>query len=356
MIVVSFFIVLLILLVLPFLPGIIEIRRKLDAQPLQVAQNYDVDIHHFASTFRSYIDEHFFQDLNDSGTQPASKQGDLEDGSKYCLLDSQAKVTFTEAELGRQVTNKMFIASKDLDLPGDMTFLNELYASGSITGSDESIYRAMLAGSDITLGRNSILLRWMHAAGKIYVAPGCVLHGRVSADETIQLACKSHFERLNAENIIFGERPAVAPVAGDRVDLKPEDLSAHVKASAGRWLIEHNVEIPANSRINANLVVVGKLTIGENCEINGSIKSHKTMLIKAGCKINGSAVCMENINIEAYTDLKGPLVSEATIEIATDCAIGTKDPATTITAENIDIHANCIAHGTVWARKAGKVL
>ena len=221
--VVSFFILLLVLLLLPFLPSIIEIRRKLDAQPLRVTQSYDVDIHHFANRFREYIHTHFAQDLADSGTQAQSKQGNLEDGSHYCLLGSEAAVSLDEAERSAQVTNKLFVASAGLTLPGAMTYLNELYAADIIKGADENIYRALLAGADIELGRDSMLLRWMHAAGDISVPRGCVLYGRVSAGKRIVIATQSRFRRLHAKDILFGEHVPAAQQAQARQDINPED-------------------------------------------------------------------------------------------------------------------------------------
>ena len=281
--VLGFFILLLVLLLLPFLPGIIEIRRKLDAQPLRVTQSYDVDVHHFANTFRQYIHTHFAQDLKETRTAAAAQEGSLEDGSRYCLLGAGTALSFDKAERATQVTNKLYISGADLALPGAMTYLNELYASGNIQGADEDIYRAMLAGADITLGRDSMLLRWVHAAGEIRVPAGCVLYGRASADKQITLTSSARFERLNAPSILFGEHAPASPPVQPRQDITPEDLAVAVEVAAGRWLIEADVVFADNSRINANLVVVGTLTLGKNCEINGSIKSHKPLHIKTGC-------------------------------------------------------------------------
>lgn len=353
--VVAFFLLLLILLLLPFLPGIIEIRRKLDAQPLSVIQHYDVNIHHFADRFRHYIHTHFARDLSAIRTTAESKQGTLEDGSHYCLLGAHTTPPFDEAEQATQVTNKLYVTAADLELPGAMTYLNGLYADGAIKGADEDIYRAVLAGANIHLGQNSMLLRWMHAAGEIQVAPGSVLHGRISADKLIALASPARFERLNAPDILFGEHPASPPSAPPRQDINPEDLAVNVEVAGGRWLIEDDVVLADNSRVNANLVVIGTLSLGENCEINGSIKSHKPLYIKAGCEVHGSVVCMQDIYIESYARLKGPLVSETHIHIAPHSQIGSTRLPTTITAHEITLQAGCLAHGTVWARAAGNL-
>ena len=354
MIVLSFFLLLLALLLLPFVPGMLEVRRKLDAQPLRVVRGYDVNIHHFANRFRQYIQTHFAEELADMHT-PEQKEGGLEDGSRYCLLGTQAVVSFEEAERNTQVTNRLFIAAQDLNLPGAMTYLNELYASGGIVGADEDIYRALLAGADIELGQNSMVLRWMHAAGEIRAAAGCILYGRVSADERIVIAAGSRFRRLNARAILFGTQAPVSPAAPARHEIKPEELGVKVEVAAGRWLIEDDLTLPDHSRVHADLVVVGALTLGKHCEIHGSIKSHQTLHIQAGCAIHGSVVCMQDIRIDAETRLKGPLVSEARINLAANCEIGSTTKPTTISADEIYIQVDCLAHGTVWARSVGQV-
>ena len=353
--VLSFFVLLLVLLILPFVPGILEIRRKQDAQPLRVNRDYEVNIHYFANRFRDYIKTHFSRELADVHGQAQTSQGELEDGSRYCLQGRKAAIAFDQAERHAQVSNRLFIASADLALPGAMTYLNELYAGGSITGADEDIYRAMLAGTDIALGRDSMLLRWMHAGGDIRVANGCILYGRVSADKRIVLARQSRFRRLNAPQILFGDKdPPIATVPECR-EIKPEDLSVEVDVAAGRWLIEGDLELADNSCIRANLVVTGTLRLGNNCVIHGSIKSHKPLHINPGCAIHGSVVSMQDIHIESGSSLKGPLISEAQIHIAANCRIGSNPLPTTITAEEIHIQADCLAHGSVWARSAGTV-
>jgi predicted acyltransferase (DUF342 family) len=352
----GFFMLLLMLLMLPFVPGLIEIRRKQDAEPLRVARRYDVDIHYFANRFRDYIDTHFAHDLAGLRSQLQSKQGELQDGSHYCLLPRTAAIAFERDERQAQVTTRMFIADADLALPGAMSYLNELYANGAITGADENIYRAMLAGTDIALGQNSMLLRWMHARGEIRVANGCVMYGRVSADKRIVLARPSQFRRLNAPQILFGDPLPAPPTAPARTEIQAQDLGVEVEVGAGRWLIEDDLEIADNSCIHANLVVIGSLRLGNNCEVHGSIKSHKSLHISAGCAIHGSVVSMQDIHLGIDTRLKGPLISEAQIHIAGNCRIGSAALPTTMSAEEIHIEGDCIAHGTVWARAAGTLM
>jgi len=350
-----FFVLLLVLLILPFVPGLVEISRRQDAQALRVTRKHDVNIHYFANRFRDYINTHFARDLAGMRSQLQGKQGALEDGSHYCLLPRDASIAFERDERHAQVTNRMFIADADLSLPGAMSYLNELYANGTISGADDNVYRAMLAGMDIELGANSILLRWMHATGEVRVANGCVLYGRVSAEQRIVLASLVQFQRLNAPLILFGKPLPPAKTGPERREIDPQDLPVKVEVGAGRWLVEDDLALPDNSCVHANLVVTGRLRLGNNCEIFGSIKSHQSLHINPGCAVHGSVVSMEDIRIGSDSSLKGPLISEAQVHLAANCRIGSTDLPTTVSAEEIHIQADCVAHGTVWARFAGSV-
>lgn len=351
--VVGFFVLLLALLMLPFIPGITEIRRKRDAEPLRIVRSYEVNVLYFANRFQEYINTQFGAALKAIQNQAQTEQGELDDGAQYCLLGRAETISFDSTEIRSQATNRMFIASSDLDLPGAMSYLNEVYANGVITGADENIYRAMLAGSDIELGRNSMLLRWMHAKGEIHIADGGTMYGRVSADKRIVFAGPSRFQRLNAPQILFGKEMPPAPAQQARSEITANDLPVKVDVAAGRWLIEEDLALEDNSCIHADLVVTGSLRLGNNCEIHGSIKSHRTLYIQAGCAIHGSIVSNRDIYIGHDSYLAGPLITEANIHIDSNCRFGSSTLPTTISAEEIHFQPDCVAHGTVWARSSG---
>ncbi|MEJ2362699.1 MAG: hypothetical protein P8Z75_15030 [Gammaproteobacteria bacterium] len=353
--VLGFFTLLLVLLLLPFIPAMLEIRRKRDAQPLRIVRSYEVNVLHFANRFQEYIDTHFGQALKTLQDPAQMQPGELDNGSQYCLLGREGTIGFEHDEISSQVTNRMFIAGSDLTLPGAMSYFNELYANGSITGADENIYRAMLAGADIDLGRNIMLLRWMHAKGEARIAGGGIMYGRVSADKRIVFTGQSRFQRLNAPQILFGEDMAPQQTGRARQEIKPEDLPVAVDIAAGRWLIEDDLALADNSSLHADLVVTGSLRLGNNCEIHGSIKSHKTLYIQKDCAIHGSVVSIRDIYIGPGASLAGPLISEANIHIAPNCRFGSATLPTTISAEEIHFQANCVAHGTVWARSSGTI-
>lgn len=334
------------------MPGMIEIRKKTDAAPLKVVQQYDVDVHFFANSFRKYINKHFSELLSDN----QKVQGKLEDETQYFIVNQNDAIPLTKYEKKSMTTSSMFVSTDSLKLPGLMSYLTELYATDSIRGGKEDVYRALLAEKNIEIARGSLLLRWMHAGHTIKVKQGSVLHGRVSADESLYLEKDCHFERIYAPTILFGNRvPKHKAITQELKKLSPEDIKLKVDTRGERWLIESDVYISDYSLIESNLVVIGKLKIGKGCRITGSVKSRHNLYIDEGSEITGSLVSNENIHCANNCRIAGPVISEKTIYLETNSVIGSEDKPTTISAEEIHIKTNTVAYGSVWARQNGIV-
>lgn len=353
---VSFFVLLLAWLILPFLPGLIEIRKKSDASPLNVVQEYDVDIHYFANVFRGYVNDHFSDLLNNASDVTKAVHGQLDDDTEYFVLNHTDEIPLQESEKQSQVTDSMLVSSDSLTLPGAMSYLTELYARDSIHGGEEDIYRALLAENNIFVAENSLLLRWMHAGNSINIKPRSTLHGRVSADNKVQLSKDCHFERLYAPVLLFGENIPLQSEPTSLKELSPESLGLDIENKGGRWLVEHDLEIPDNSLINSSLVVVGRLNIGKNCLINGSVKSREVLFVGQGTHITGSLVSNMNIHCDENASIAGPVISEEKICLGNHTTIGSQEKPTTISAEEIEIKLDSVAYGTVWARQKGIVI
>jgi hypothetical protein len=126
-----------------------------------------------------------------------------------------------------------------------------------------------------------MLLRWLHEEGSVSVGSNCILHGRVSADDHIEIARQTFFERLHAPHILFGDNNPAKPTLSTRQLLKPNDLNQAVGNTADRWLIEDNLPIPANSWVDVNLVVMGALTPGDKC-----VSTSKNLCDRTPARVN----------------------------------------------------------------------
>jgi len=356
-----FFALAITLAVLPFVPAILEWRRKLDAEPLTVEYASSVDVRHFANGFREFIELRLRGTVDNCRETGRTERGTLDDGTRYAAIGDGDGPLFTAEELRNRASHHLIAAAGDLDLPAETMFLPEIYADGSVRGGERNIYRAILAEEEIILGRESMSLRWLHAARSIVAQAGTILFGRASADEVIRLERGCRFERLNAPRVEFCYQAEAGEFAGgmtwrESAVLKARDLPNQIEVKAGRWLVNGNLELPPGRILKANLVVTGSLRIRTGTHVVGSIKSHKDMFLEKGVEVDGSVLSERSITFEKGCRIYGPVMAERDISIGEGVVIGTATRPTTVVAERIFVEPGAVAHGTVWAHTDGRVV
>lgn len=350
----------LVLILLPFLPSLKELREKKDANPLRVVSDSEVNIRYFALRFTRFLKTKLGDAMTACVESGKPAEGFLDDGTPYLITPNGSSTLLTEPELQVQASQRMILSCGDLRLPAETMFLPEVFAAGSIHGGERCIYRAILAGESIDLAAGSLSLRWVHAGGAVRIAGDSMLYGRVSSDEMIGMDGECAFERLHAPRIVFGSSSqSVVPTgsSGDTPalqELKSDSLPNLVDDSAGRWLYEHDLEIPAESHIRADLVCTGELHIGSGTRIEGSIKSREKLRLDPGVEVTGSVVGGGDLSIGKGCRIGGPVIAEGDVEVESGSVIGTAGSLTTVSAGAISMAGGVIVHGTVWAHTTGR--
>jgi hypothetical protein len=343
------------LALLPFVPAIVEARRQTDATPLRIALDNDGNIRHFARRFRDYLQAQLSGSTTVGFAGDLSLMGHLQDGTPFVKAKGDVDPVLPPYGQEERLSQKILIASASLSLPDRTAFTQEVYAVEPLFGGAGDIYRAVLGEKDVFLARGSMVLRWLHTEGKVQVARESVLYGRASSEQIIRLAETCRFERLNAPCIEFGTvAPAPAPEDEDRPHEPWQPANADV--AGRRWRVRGDVEIPAGSRFDGDLVVTGRLRVGTGARITGSLKSHKDMHLDTGASVVGSVVSARGLSIGAGCHIAGPVVAEQEVVIHTGAQLGTEAHPTTVSAPHIRATAGVGAHGTVWARDGGEVV
>ena len=353
-----FLISLFLLFSIPLAPAINEWVQKKDAQPLTVDRDYDGNISHFASAFRSLIADRFSDALNESLLTGQAHRGTLSTGVVYQIVGSDGKLFFDiEADRSSSSSN-VILSAYPLYLRPRTFFEAEVYSAQQIISGNFNIFRAILADGDIQLGSNNYLLRWAHTATTIRIKRQAHLYGRISAGKAIMLADGCQFSRMFAPYISFGTPTQAAPInttpLNRLMQLKPS--ARLLDHSINRWLVQGHLKIPAHAFHRGNLVALGKLTVGSGTCILGSLKSNGDMRLEGNLRIDGAVVSAKNLYIGPGCRIKGPVVAENIIHIETNTVIGSLLDLTTITAPNIEIALGSVAHGTVWAREKGLII
>lgn len=353
-----FLVLTFVVLALPFAPALIEWRRKTDAEPLHVEHESTVAARHFADNFREFIGAHVQKEIDACRADGRVSEIALPEKER-CIVAPRADTLLTTDDLPQSRELDRVVAScTDLQLPSRALYSREIYSPGSVYGGNEITCRAILAEGDLVLGDKSTILRWAHAGGELRIGTGAALYGRLTADREMRFDGPSTFERLNAPKIVLGApQERTAPKAPDsREPMKAEDLGGSVEVQGPRWLVKNDLKLPESSLVRSDVVVLGAARVGKRARIEGSIKSHGVLHLEEDVVVVGSVVSDKSVVLSPGCMVLGPILAEETIYLHPGAMAGTPDKPTTVSAWKIEAALGCICHGTLWARREGRIV
>jgi len=355
---VLFFFVTVLLLALPFVPAIRELRNPRDMEPLRVASSSEVEIRRFAEGCRILVNDTLGSELATCGREGREIRTTLEDGSEARILPGDHSVALTQEDEPSGYTQDLLLSPGNLSLPPEKSFLGEIAVKGNLIGGKGDILRAALAEGNIELPEGTVSLRWLHADGELKADGDCALYGRVSADRGMELSPLCKFERLNAPTILSAEaeNPPPAPDTQERKELEPEKLPGLQDYSGGRALVKGDLKLPAHSRLACDLVVTGTLRVGEDSEIDGRVKARKLLHLERGVVMTGAAVSGDRMTVEAHCRLTGPVLAEGELALGSCVRVGDPEATTTVLAEHLRLRPGVTVHGSLRAREWGEIL
>ena len=333
---------------LVLLPALIELYWPKDNLPLKVVREFDGNISNFAIGFGRLIESELGSILASSVS--GVKHGTLSSGEAYLLTRDGAQLLSEGGE--GETFDRILVCADNSSLPDNVVFAKEVYAAGDMTCGQGTIFRAVLANGNISLGSDSGVLRWMHAKGRISVASGSRIVGRASSDSGIELSENVSFERLYAPRMEFVSGPETVQDSGPLPEWAPDDKARRV---GSHWRIDGDASIPSRHACHSALVVEGTLDIGGGGWMHAAIKGKKDLRLGADCRCDDAVIAGNALEIGENCRIKGPLISESAILLKRGSIVGTDEFPTTVTAPRITVEPGVVVYGSVWAREQGKV-
>lgn len=339
----SLFALTVMVLLLPLLPALAELWFARDIRPLRIVHDHDGNPRHFAEGFRQFVAKEL-ENLSTIGLCQEMNRG-------RTLLTLSSKSPDGPRSPGRSRVEHMLFSEGTLALPDGCDFTREVYARGDVRGGNYNRFRAVLAEGKLYLRHKSMLTRWAHA-DSVYVSAYCRVIGRVTADSEIVIDPTCRFYHLHAPTIRFGGwlGHVIREESGSSVSLTRYQARSDVVDECGRWLIPQDIQVPAYSVLQADLIVQGALNLGMGSVVVGNIKAHGKVRLEKGVRVTGALVSEAEIEIGSNGDIAGPVVSETGVWIGAGTTIGSLELATSVTAPEIQVGYGVIVHGTVWAR------
>ncbi len=287
----------LVLLLLPFLPGIIELIKPRDSEPLFIRMDYSKDPRYFGSTFKDLLKNSLKED---SGI-----------GIKNIKLSKDEKVeVMSSANIvsGKQISDILY-ASGNILSGNDVSFEKEIYATGEAVIGKKNIVRAIASDSSIKLSEEVRVIRWLDAESSITADKSCDLGISASCNADIKLGVQNTFKRL------WGNPVTTSSLSGDVI---ADDKT--------QYSDKKNFEvIPHFTKVQETLIVGKNLEIGEGCTLMGSVKIYGDLIVGKNTKIYGNVFSEGNIEIGEGSEISGNVFSQGTIKLKNGVKVGRPD-------------------------------
>ena len=361
------------LLALPVTPALYELWKRGDAAPLPTSR-HDGRIANFADIFRSRLAPLRTQ-LERCRTQREVFRTSI-DGMQVLLVGSDDEDFDFHPSLTAGVDAVML--SQSALIPAGTVVEADVCADSILEVGEGSALRAARGASDIILGKNSVVLRWLHADGTIRLRSGSNANGRLSAGQSIWLEPGCVFEHMHAPQILTLDShqddadqrdtrfvPSNGRVcqnhvcqtredAGEVAQTDP-DASDAFTSSRKRIRIQGDFVLSAGETLHANVIATGEVHLGAGARLFGTAKSYKDTVIEEDACVHGGIVCGGTVWLGPRSFVAGPVLAEADVFIARGTRVGEPDALTTISSCRIQVADGCQLHGTVWARVRGSV-
>lgn len=298
----------ILLFFLPFLPGLVEIVRKEDADPLYIAMNYIKNPRYFGKSFKELL----HQATDGFTSAPGIRDIQL---SKKESLETTGPIDVLNAE---EIDHLLYIQG-DLVSRDNAQFNKEVYVAGDASMGPNNIIQVLAVGGNATIGQDVQLKRWLDADGDIDIGVGCSLGISTSSGGKLHLGQNCIFRRLYGAPITTGDGgsttirdfessiPLMEHLPPELSFVRIKDRKLPPGTIMGKNIVfPQDVQIGYGSILRGNMKSYGKLVLEDNVIIDGNVLADGDIIIGRGVKISGNVFSQKNVYISGGTTISSP--------------------------------------------------
>ncbi|WP_321785533.1 polymer-forming cytoskeletal protein [Burkholderia pyrrocinia] len=310
---------------LPFLPMLHELIRRSDVAALPIGDGPFVDQALLAARWHDALRAHM------AGAPPA---------------DPSTVPPWQALGLAVQHADEIHVAR-------DEHRDDVLYADRAITLDGGACAAYAFAGERIDIHAGATIHTLAHAP-RIDV-DDAVLRG-VVVGNAVHLRGAGGFACLYGEPIVFGAAPGALPANASAGPRRAISLTRHFATLPhrylhGRYLLHCDVRLPAHTVMQGNLVVEGKLVLGEGCVLRGSVKAHRVELERHAL-LHGAVFARDDILLANASCIDG-VVSAGELLRLTGGRIGVAGHPVSACARDVSVVGHACVHGDLVAWRSG---
>jgi len=350
------FLLLALLILLPFIPGIRELCRPKDPLPLSIEMDYSKNPRYFDRAFKGILEKSL------------EKVG-YENGLKHVRLSKDELVEVSDLKTvpdNENISNILYV--KGNFVSGKRTQLNkELYVKGAATIGENSILRGLSCDGNVILSRGTRVIRWVGAEGNISVSPGCSLGVLCACNGVMDIGKGCAFKALYGNPITTYEEPqgygrgnpeneAIKMKTMKRPARRPDAKEAKNIEDLVWYISGKNFSIPPFSMVEDDLVCKNSLTLEKGCIITGSLKVYGNVVLEENVTVNGNIFAEGEITIGANCSVTGNIFSQSIIRVAGNGKIGKAGATKSIIGKKgVELTHNTLIFGYILTEGSGKI-
>jgi len=331
------------LMLIPFVPGIIEFRRPKDNKPVVIDLEYSKDARYFGKSFRKMM-------LNDTKLNQPMGADTIRLSKKR---DEDIRFTMdAEIASGETLTELLYVQD-DLHAGNKSRFLKEVYVKGDCRMEENVYLRAMACDGKFESEGGLHVSRWLDVEKDIVLRGGADLGMSTTSGGRLQLYTGVLFNRLYGNPISVGE------VSIGKLPILPEPLSyfpqQRIESISSIALHTKNLLVKPLQRVETDVVARGKITVSQGATIMGSIKAHGPIRIREGAVVAGNCFSNADIEIEKGARVGGNVFCQGKLILGPGVIIGKPDGVKSAVARvGMVMHEGAVIFGYVLAEGGGK--
>jgi predicted acyltransferase (DUF342 family) len=336
-------IIFMVLLIIPFLPAIMEMVNPKDNEPLFIDQQYTRDPRH--------LDKQLMEDLKPF--LAATQNGKKDLGKYRNNITVEHKDDYTVPDSFK--VDSLVIVDNNVKSGKNVTFNQPLYVRGNAEFSENTTLDIAMVNGDISLGKNSKVHRWISSNANITAGKEVELGKHLACKGILQLDKGCTFTNLYAmpiasQNSDFSKDFTIPPA----VEFPKDNKDPMTKVNDMNWYVSNKlVTIPPYSLVNNSMIIKTDIVLRKGSVFNGDLKVYGKVIIEEDVRIYGELLCNGDVVIGEGSFIRENLFTQSTITMKSGVRIGLPGQhKSVIGKKGITIGSNVVIYGNILT--AGK--
>jgi hypothetical protein len=311
-------------LALPAVPSMFEVRRPKDDGRLHIMEQYVRDPRFFGRSFRHKLAP-FVNEARGNRYGRAELQMRTDEEVRW---SPDLLIPALERLRGIGVGERVVV--------GHGAGIRDAYALGHLDVEHDVVARTLTSDATMHIGSAVQVLRWIDADGDIDVASDTDLGLSASGGARVTLGERVRFER------VWG-----APVASHTAHREPYELSQR-KATL----------VDAKSvGDKQSLILYGPVRVAAGTAIPAHLKVHGPIAIEAGVRVGGNVIARGDVTLAADVTIGGHIFAEGDIRLGPRSRVSRESVSKTVYATGAVLIANDVeVFGWVVSENGGSTL